>query len=221
MRLILTALLLGSAVPVVAQTVPATAQAPAADPARLAAAQQLMRVMWPDGMLATIMQKTMGMGGGGAMDAMFDLKASDFDGTGKAGDETLGQMMAKGDPHFRERMQIMSRVMSGEMAEMMRPEEPNMRDAMAKAYAERFTVKEIGEMHAFFSTPTGRKIMLESYTIASDPAFMQVMMRMSAALAKRMPEIMKKVEAASKHLPPPPKAAAAEAEGAAPADETE
>ncbi len=46
---------------------------------------------------------------------------------------------------------------------------PGMIEAMGRAYARRFTVTQLGEMQAFFETPTGRVYVMQSATIMADP----------------------------------------------------
>src|SRR3546814_18844746 len=53
--------------------------------------------------------------------------------------------------------------------EQLRTQLPGLFDAMARAYARRFTVAQLGEIETFFRTPTGRIYVTESMNIMSDP----------------------------------------------------
>jgi len=46
---------------------------------------------------------------------------------------------------------------------------PGMVDAMARAYARRFTAAQLADMQTFFETPTGQAYVTQSMTIMSDP----------------------------------------------------
>lgn len=51
----------------------------------------------------------------------------------------------------------------------MQPLMPGMWEAMARAYARRFSIAQMGEIRAFFETPTGRLYMQQSLTMMGDP----------------------------------------------------
>ncbi|MBV8237903.1 MAG: DUF2059 domain-containing protein [Sphingomonas sp.] len=53
--------------------------------------------------------------------------------------------------------------------EVLQKELPGMVEAMSRAYARRFDAKQLGELSAFFATPTGRAYVGQSMTIMSDP----------------------------------------------------
>lgn len=53
--------------------------------------------------------------------------------------------------------------------DVLQKELPGMVEAMSRAYARRFDVKQLGELSAFFATPTGRAYIGQSMTIMSDP----------------------------------------------------
>ena len=64
---------------------------------------------------------------------------------------------------------------------------PGLFDAMARAYARRFTVGQLGEIEAFFNTPTGRAYMTESMSIMSDPDIAAWQRQSIAASMDRLP----------------------------------
>lgn len=209
-----------AAVPAVAQQAPAAPATPAAqapaDPARLAAARPVIDQVWPLGTYARIMQSAMDQVMGGMLASMYDMPASEFAkmgpngkaGTGADGNKTLRQLAAEQDPHFEERMRIGMTVMMQEMTGLMAEVEPDVRTALASAYARRFTTQQLGELRAFFDTPTGRVYAAESMTLMMGPDMMGAMQSFTPKILQRMPGIVAKVEAATAHLPPPPKKSA-------------
>jgi len=203
MRAALAAALL-IATPAVSQTAPVAATAP--DPVRLAAAERvvaslvpqgtymkMMRDQFPrmmDAMMAQIMGKTPG-----------ELGMSDADG---ANGKTLRATAAGADPHFEERTRIMTRVMGEEMGAVFDKVEPRIRTGLSRAFARKFTTQQLGELNAFFATPTGSVFAGEYLTTFMDPEVIQEMMAAAPEMMKAMPAIMAKVEKATAHLPPPP-----------------
>lgn len=203
---------------------------PPTDPVRLAAAKPVIDLVWPIGTYARVMNTMMDQIAQGAMAQMFNMKPEDLvAGMGpkpggkpgdtppaKAGDkvadktgdkpaesETLGQMAAKGDPYFQQRMQITMHVMGEEMGKLMTEIEPEVRDALAHAYARRFTVVQLGELDRFFATPTGRAYAADSMTLMMSPDMMQAMQGFLPRMIKAMPAMMVRVADATKDLPPP------------------
>ena len=58
-------------------------------------------------------------------------------------------------------------------------------------------------MNAFFATDTGSAFARDYMMVFVDPEMMESMMGMVPEMMQSMPAIMKKVEAATAHLPPP------------------
>jgi hypothetical protein len=82
--------------------------------------------------------------------------------------------------------------------------EPEVRAAMARAYARRFTVAQLGDLERFFATPTGAVYANESMMLMMGPDMMQAMQSFMPRLMKEMPTIMARVQEATKDLPPIP-----------------
>jgi len=147
------------------------------------------------------------------MSSMFDMKAADmvggFDKSGQAakelGDRSMGEVAAGKDPHFRERMKITIDVMMGEMIPLMEKMEPAIRESLTGVYAGKFDVRQLGEMNTFFATPTGAAYADQAMLMMMDPEVMKSIQGFAPELMRAMPGIMTKMEAATKHLPPPPK----------------
>lgn len=208
MRLVLSAAALVLAQPVLAQTEPTPVVAP--DPARIAAAEKAVAALVPTGvymkmmrdqfprMMDTMMTEMMGM-------SPAELGLPDAsDGKGK----TMGTAITAADPHFQERMQIMTRVMGEEMGSVFGKIEPRMRAGIARVFARKFTTQQLDELNAFFATPTGGMFAGEYLTMLVEPEVMQEMMAVMPEMMKSMPAIVAKVEKATAHLPEPAKAKA-------------
>ena len=187
---------------------------PPTDPVRLAAAKPVIDLVWPMGTYARVMNTMMDQIAQGAMAQMFNMKPEDLvPGMGakppaKPGDkpsdsQTLGQMAAKNDPYFQQRMQITMHVMGEEMGKLMTEIEPGVRDALAHAYARRFTVTQLNDLDRFFATPTGHAYAADSMTLMMSPDMMQAMQSFMPRMLKALPDMMVKVAAATKDLPPP------------------
>jgi hypothetical protein len=95
-----------------------------------------------------------------------------------------------------------TRVMMAEMGTLMADFEPAIRDGLARAYAKRFTPKQLGELNRFFATPTGKAYAADSMVIFMDPEVMTAMTQAMPVMTKQMPAIMSKVEAATADMPP-------------------
>lgn len=166
-------------------TPPATAAA-LIEPARLAAARQVIDLIMPpatraamirsmlDPMLTNIRQ--------GMMQAPVFADAIGRDQRARATFDTF-----------------MTRQNEKTMA-MLEADLPSMVEAMSRAYARRFTVAQLGDLRTFFGTPTGQVYMREASTLMSDPdvaAWQRQMMARSmervqqdvAAFAKDMAKI--------------------------------
>lgn len=185
----------------------------APDAARLAAARSVVGKLWPLGTYRRMMDGTISKMMDAMMEQMFQMKASDLAGmadpSGKAakeaGDKSMGEMALAADPHFRERMKITMDTMMGEMIPLMEKMEPNIQTALTNIYARRFDARQLADMDAFFSTPTGRAYASEAMLVFMDPEMIKNIQGFLPEFMKAMPEIMKKVEKATAHLPPPPK----------------
>jgi hypothetical protein len=209
-RLVLTAGALAVA-PLAAQGQAQTsAPAAAPDPARVAAGARVAAQLVPEGAYLRIMRDQFPQMMDAMMTQMGSLKASDVGGkgTGSAIDAARSA-----DPHFEERMRIMTRVMGEEMGPLMGRLEPQVRAGLSGALARRFTAAQLADMAAFFATPSGSALAGSYLSLMADPEMMREMASATPEIIRAMPAIMAKVEAATKHLPPPPKKASEPAQG--------
>lgn len=204
MRTALTAAALAFAAPAIAQTAPATAAA--ADPARLAAAEKAVASLVPEGIYMKMMRNQFPR----MMDAMMAQMMGQTPNemgmpeAGADGDKPMRETAAKADPHFEERMRIMTRVMGEEMGTVFEKIEPRVRIGLSRAFARKFTIEQLDAQNAFFATPAGKAFANEYLTTFMDPEVMQEMMAAMPEMMKAMPAIMAKVEKATAHLPAPP-----------------
>lgn len=206
-RLAFAAVSLALAAPAIAQTAPAPAAAPAPDPARLAVAEKVVAALVPEGIYMKMMRDQFPRMMDAMMARMMGMTPNEFGVPAKGldKDKTMGAAMADVDPHFQERMRIMSRVMGEEMGAVFSKIEPGLRTGLAGAYARKFTTQQLEELNLFFATPTGGVFASEYLTTFMDPEVIQEMMAATPEMMKAMPAIMEKVEKATAHLPEPPK----------------
>lgn len=203
-KLALTAVLLASATPALAQTAPAASHA--------AEATRVVDKLWPLGTYRRMMDGTMSKMMDSMMQSMFGMKASDIvppegrDAAGQStGDKTLLEVAEEKDPHFRERMKITMDVMMREMVPLMEKIEPSIRESLSRIYARDYSEAQLVELNAFLSTPTGKTFGSKWMMSFVDPEMMANMAKIAPTMMQEMPAIMKKIEAATAHLPPPPK----------------
>lgn len=214
-KLVLTFLALCATPALADQTPPPTAAAveDAVDPARLAAAKPVIDKLWPLGTYRRMMDGTMSKLMDSMMESVMGMKASDMvgavDKSGKAaaavGDQSMGALAEKADPHFRERTRITMDAMMSGMIPIMEKIEPSVRTNLAKIYARRFSAAQLADMSAFFATPSGKAYAEQSMLVFMDPEMIKGMQSFVPELMQAMPQILKKAEEATKHLPPPPK----------------
>ena len=192
-----------AAQPFVAPPIPPT------DPARLAAARPVIDLAWPQGTNARMMHAMMDQYAQRSMANTFAMTPDAlFPGLGAmtgdkaAAGETLGQMAMKKDPYVAQRLTIVMRVIGDEMAKLMGEMEPAMRNALAHAYARRFTVAELGDLGRFFATPTGRAYAADQMTLMMSPDMADAFQGFAPRMIQAMPAIKAKVIEATKGLPP-------------------
>lgn len=213
LKLILATALFATAVPAWAQgRAQAQATSGAVSASHQAAATRVVDRLWPLGTYRRMMDGTMSKMMDSMMQSMFGMKASDMvppEGRGAAGkdigDKTMIEIAEEKDPHFRERMKISMDVMMQELVPMMEEIEPSIRDSLSHIYARDYSEKQLAELDAFLATPTGQQFGSRWMMSFVDPEMVANMSKIAPTMMKAMPQIMKKMEAATAHLPPPPK----------------
>lgn len=216
MRAAVIAACLCAAPAAIAQTAPA-AQASAdpvpdtapIDPARLEAATRTADFVFPAGTYARMMDRTLN----GMMKPMMDsvgriplrdlaaMTGADEAQLARIGDGKLEEMMAILDPAYKVRMAIGMPAMFKAMQGMVAEFEPTMKGGLARAYARRFDAGQLAELNAFFTTPTGRVYAENSMLVFTDPEIMNTMQAMVPMMMKRMPAIVKSMEAEMARFP--------------------
>jgi hypothetical protein len=192
-----------AAAPLAAQTPPPAAPA-APDPARLAAGERVATLLVPDGSYLRIMRTQLPEMMDAIIGQMGSMTPGDVGGTG--GGSAMDEVRRK-DPAFDERMKITTRVMGEEMGALMGKLEPRVRAGLGRALARRFTAQQLADLTAFFATPSGKAFAENYLALMADPEMVREMAASTPEIMRAMPQIMTKVQEATKHLPPPPKPA--------------
>ena len=183
---------------------------PEPDPARLALARTSVQSMWPDGAYGKMMTGFMG----GMFDRMMQLKASDLpaipgkapkDAAAKDKDVSVKEAIAGKDPYFDRRMAAMRGVMDEEVGKISAIIDPRMRDGLARAMARRFDAQQLGDINAFFATPSGHALASQYMQLWLDPDTIRSIFSSMPEMMKLMPEMMQKFKAANDQFPEPPK----------------
>ncbi|WP_395393383.1 DUF2059 domain-containing protein [Novosphingobium sp. BL-8A] len=180
------------------------------DPARLAAAQRTVDAVFPSGTYARMMHGSMDKMMDTMMDSVMRIPLKDLAGMGgvdtsKLSSGSLHEIMEIYDPAFKQRLTVTNHTMMDNMVGIMTEAEPGIRDGLAHAYANKYTVAQLGELNAFFATPTGKTYAADSYLIMMSPEVMAKMQDFVPKLMKQMPAIMEKVKTATAGLPAPRK----------------
>ncbi len=148
-------LLVAAGIPSAAQAQTSPAAAPALDPARLAAAHELIDILMPPATRAQMVESMM-------TPMLANLRQ------GMTQNPDFAKAM-NGDSRVKALFDTFMARQQTETMTTMRNALPGMSDAMARAYARRFDVAQMRDIKAFFRTPTGRLYMQQSYTIMADP----------------------------------------------------
>lgn len=170
-----------------------TKDLPPVDPARLALAQKTTAALVPAGGLEKMLDNVYGKmfntfleEMGGTSDLSLSIKTGVDSETIAALDaDTKKAVAAVFDPNSKQRNDQMIKVIRPLISEFLADLEPPMRDGLAHAYARKFTPAQLGEMNAFFATPTGSVYAAESMALSADPEVMVIMI-------KAMPPVISK-----------------------------
>jgi hypothetical protein len=208
------ALLLSLAVPAYAQTpaMPATALAPT-DPARLALARAIVLKLAPDGTYRKVMQGALDQVSNGMMNKMMNMPIRELvagwglkqEEIAKLNNASIHDIMQIMDPAFDQRMKLTMDASMSTMTDVISRYEPQIREGMAQAYAHNYTIEQLTEIGRFFSTPTGALYASRSLTLMNDPAVKSSLEGLMPGIMQAIPEMAKKIEAATANLPKPKK----------------
>ena len=174
-------------------------------PERLALSRVTVEGLFPDGTYARLMDGMMDS----FVDRIMNLSEADFgaktkDGT-PATKATLREKAIKEDPHFEERMRIMERVITDEVAKIGALMEPKLREGLARSMARRFDEKQLGDINAFLATDSGRAFGGQSMAMWVDPDVIRGMIGSFPEILGALPGAMKRLETETAHLPKPKK----------------
>jgi hypothetical protein len=180
--------------------------ASAADPARLALAEQTVDYVFPAGTYARMMGETMDKMMDVILNSTMGMPLKDFTSvtggeTSEVGKGSLAEMMEIYDPAYKVRMGLSTRTMMTEMGALMTRFEPDIRSGLASAYAKRFDAAQLDELNRFFATPTGKAYAADSYIIMMSPDVMEKMQALMPQVMRSMPAIIEKVKIATEKLP--------------------
>lgn len=186
-----------------------TSEGVAADPVRLKLAEQVAGRLIPPGTYQKLMKDMADQMANGMIEQMLGMDAATL--ASAAGEDSknvegksLGELASDADPHFKERTDIMMKVMFDEMGKLMSAMEPTARSALAKVYARKYDVRQLTDLNSFFATSSGNAFAADFFATFSDKEMISAMMGEMPKMIEAMPAIMKKVEEATAHLPPPP-----------------
>ncbi len=201
------------AAPVAAQTAPAAPAAAPLDPATLAEARQVVGHLMPPGIYKQIMGPMMDPIMGNMSESMKAMPLRQLVQLGGLSPEqaakldkvNVSQVMAIYDPRWEERTRLSMRAMLNAMGDFFTTLEPELREAMAKAYAGRFSQAELADIDRFFVTPSGAKFARQYMTIMADPAMADEMKAMMPKMMEHMPQFIEAAQKATAGLPPPRK----------------
>jgi hypothetical protein len=167
---------------------PALAQETPIDAARVASSKALLDVLMPPAKREAMIEGIMR----GMMTNITQMMMSSPEMTAAfGGDERAGAIFNK----FMTRQQESS-------ITMLKENFPGMMDAMANAYARRFTAAQLTEMASFFKTPTGQIYVDQAPTIMTDPDIMKWQRDLMAKGFSRIPTDMEAMMAEIKALKP-------------------
>jgi len=155
MTKLIGAMLLATAAPCAAWAQVATPSQAALDPARVAAARELMDILLPPASRDQMMQ-------GMIVPLMTNLRQG-------MTQNPQFQATMRSDPRIKPMFDQFVARQEARTTALMRDALPGMVPAMANAYARRFDLQQLRDLRTFFETPTGRAYMQASFTIMSDP----------------------------------------------------
>lgn len=186
-----------------------TDKLPPIAPAQLALAQQTTTALIPAGSLEKMVDNVYGKlfkglmdEFGGTSDTMLSIK------TGVESDKiaTLDEKSKLAaanlfDPYRQQREDQINKIVKPLISEALGDLEGPMRTGLAHAYARKFTAQQLGEMNAFFTTPTGAAYASEWMALQADPELMLAMIKAVPPLVSKFMDRGPEIEKDFKDLP--------------------
>lgn len=147
------------------------------DPAQLALAQTTAGKLLPDGAYGKMMDQMLGqfikpilaLDGGMSAMQIASKTGIDYEVADKLTEAQRDEVTALLDPDRQARNDGMMNVLKPMLIDMGKLLEGPMREGIARAYARKFSAAQLGEINAFFATPSGQAYAAESFAIQADP----------------------------------------------------
>ncbi len=209
MKRVLLPMLMTFPVPLSAQTVVTSNDTPAAPVAVSPTATEIAAKLFPDGTYRRMLGDSLGKMMSGMVDQMGSLPLGELaraygvdpQAAAKLDKATVNKVMAILDPAFRERTRLVMDGMFKGMIPLFEKMEPELRAGLAESLAHRFTASELGELKAFFATPTGSSFAGQQMLLFMDPAVMGRMQAQMPQLMQAMPALVGEAAKAAATLP--------------------
>lgn len=182
---------------------------PPVAPAQLALAQTTTTALVPPGSLAKMIDNMYGklfkgfMGEfGGMSDLMLSIKTGVESEKIAALDEKSKTAIADlFDPRRKEREEQITNVVKPLIEEVLGDLEGPMRNGLAHAYARKFSAQQLGDMNAFFATPSGKAYADEWMALQADPEVMLAVVKGVPPLIEKFMDRGPEIEGKLKDLP--------------------
>jgi hypothetical protein len=113
------------------------------------------------------------------------------------------------EPKFDAKMNLAIDIIAEEMGPVFDKMEPRFRAGLAMVFARKYTLKQLNDMSAFFSTPSGTAFAADYMTAFMEPE----LLRQTAGIMPDLVKIAPTLEARLKAALTPPKAEEASDEG--------
>ncbi len=175
--------------------------------ALLPLANDVVAKLLPDGFYAEMMEDMMGstmrpilsMFSGPSFIVMSSISLDD--GLPELSEAEMAELAGVLDPAYATRADAIITTMTDGMGDMFAVMEGPMREGMAKYYVTRFNGPQLGEINAFFETPTGALFARESMAMAADPQFMSSIMETVPEIMGQMGDFGARMESAMESMP--------------------
>lgn len=186
-----------------------TDKLPPVAPGQLALAQTTTTALIPPGSLEKMLDNLYGklfkglLGEfGGMSDVMLSIKTGvDSEKIATLDEKSKTAIADLFDPYRKQREDQLMTVVKPLISEALSDLEGPMRNGLAHAYARKFTSAQLGEMNAFFATPTGKAYSAEWMALQADPEVMLAMIKAVPPLVGKFIDRGPEIEGKFKALP--------------------
>ncbi len=186
-----------------------TDKLPAIAPGQLALAQTTTTALIPPGSLEKMLDNLYGklfkglLGEfGGMSDTMLSIKTGvDSEKIATLDEKSKTAIADLFDPYRKQREDQLMTVVKPLISEALTDLEGPMRSGLAHAYARKFSAAQLGEMNAFFATPTGKAYSAEWMALQADPEVMLAMIKAVPPLVGKFIDRGPEIEGKFKALP--------------------